>query len=1318
MLPLRLAFSAVALSGVAAPVAAQTHVIAESKLVAEDTIRNPGGFGYSLAELPNGDLVAGSYRHSRTFNGGYVFSRRDHGAMAHQQTGRLANENAGWFSSFGFVVGASGDQAAVGAPTQDVRVPGRTAPEGGMVHVYEREGAGWKQVAQIYASDFKYGDQFGSSISMDGDQMVVGSFTAIYVFERNEAGTWQEKKRIVPTTDRSTRGFGMSVSISGDVIAAGAGQYDSSNQPSGSVFLFEKNAGGAGNWGQTRVLVAPDGPADNRFGAKVDLDGDRLAVSALRADSALNPGGAVHLFEKDQGGHGNWGAVAKVTSGTGSYDWFGSALDLRGDQLLVGAALTRRAYLFDRTGAGANGWGNRQTLAPSDEGRDPQAGSRFGHAVLLGADTLFVGAYQDPSAGINNGGGAIYTFRHTRGLPVLGRVPENTTRTTGESATFSVTAGGPAALSYQWRFNGEDLAGQTAATLNLTGLRVDESGFYTVEVRNSHGAVVSPPAYLEVKDLTGSPALTIPRAGSGAITGEGYTQGFSFTPSQRVQLTDLGCIDIEPDGFTFPVEIGLWRQSTGELLAHAVLHPDGTSHLLRGAHRYVPVAPVTLVEGTRYVIGVFSTYAVEVKSGTSGLQVDPLFQVHAAMNSRDVVIKMPQDTTSSSTGRSMPNFLYSATGVAKLEVANGRGTEAPLLNGSGGEVVALPDAAIGTPGATQTLQVRNPGDAPLKLSAPLLPPGVELAGPLPAEIPAGGSASLGLRLRGTTVGVVRGEVFLASNVAHLNPFTFSVEGEVVMPVVAIDALSPAAVAEDGVSSLRFRVSRTGPVDAPLHVALATSGSAAAGEYTLTGATTSEVILPAGSSTAEWTVLPTDDRMEETDEAVLFEIQESESYVRAAGDTQARGIIRNDDHAPVTVVGPLREVVENGRLEVPQAAGVLAGATDQDDGPEALTAELVESASHGTLTLQPDGSFVYQPSTGYHGPDGFTFRASDGFNRSAVTAVNIVVVQQVDLRLEVTESADPILAGTEEAVWHRYTLSNAGPSTATGIAIAVTRDLPEGATPGVVNASQGELVGNVWQLESLPPGESAQLLLPFIVPAGVSGSADGLASSASVQAIHEPLILTGDDQAAASTTILSPASMSLLGLEVSPLLNRQTGLLTHKVTVLNENPAAVGSFQLVILGLPAGVIPQGATGTTADGNPYFLLAASPLDAGGRLELTIEYSSANRAPVHPTYRIDLLRDSPPSVPLEGERFAIDHFAVLADGSFLIEWSTVPEARYVVEYSADCATWIQAGEPLGTTANRMQWIDDGPPKTATKPGSEKTRYYRVVVLPEGAR
>ena len=71
-----------------------------------------------------------------------------------------------------------------------------------------------------------------------------------------------------------------------------------------------------------------------------------------------------------------------------------------------------------------------------------------------------------------------------------------------------------------------------------------------------------------------------------------------------------------------------------------------------------------------------------------------------------------------------------------------------------------------------------------------------------------------------------------------------------------------------------------------------------------------------------------------------------------------------------------------------APGVLAN--DEDNDGDALTAAIVTSPAHGTLSLNTDGSFVYTPSDGFYGTDSFTYQASDGQASSDVATVTVAV----------------------------------------------------------------------------------------------------------------------------------------------------------------------------------------------------------------------------------------------------------------------------------------------------------------------------------------
>jgi Zn-dependent metalloprotease len=82
--------------------------------------------------------------------------------------------------------------------------------------------------------------------------------------------------------------------------------------------------------------------------------------------------------------------------------------------------------------------------------------------------------------------------------PTITTHPQSQTVTAGANVTFTVVATGTPPLSYQWRKDGQDLAGATAASLVLNNVQTSHAGTYTVRVSNSAGAVTSNPATLTV----------------------------------------------------------------------------------------------------------------------------------------------------------------------------------------------------------------------------------------------------------------------------------------------------------------------------------------------------------------------------------------------------------------------------------------------------------------------------------------------------------------------------------------------------------------------------------------------------------------------------------------------------------------------------------------------------------------------------------------------------------------------------------------------------------------------------------------------------
>lgn len=109
-------------------------------------------------------------------------------------------------------------------------------------------------------------------------------------------------------------------------------------------------------------------------------------------------------------------------------------------------------------------------------------------------------------------------------LPIVMVQPLSRTVSTNESVFFGVLASGAGPLTYQWRFNGTDLPGETAPIIGMDYLSTNQSGSYSVVVSNAAGGVSSGVANLTVSEATKTPCLTSARGADGqfgfAILGE------------------------------------------------------------------------------------------------------------------------------------------------------------------------------------------------------------------------------------------------------------------------------------------------------------------------------------------------------------------------------------------------------------------------------------------------------------------------------------------------------------------------------------------------------------------------------------------------------------------------------------------------------------------------------------------------------------------------------------------------------------------------------------------------------------------------------
>jgi phage baseplate assembly protein gpV len=267
-------------------------------------------------------------------------------------------------NEFGVSVSINGDTMVVGAHVVDAYT--------GSVYVFTRDTAGdlasrWTQVAKLTAGDGTAGDWFGESVSINGDTMVVGAHGAdaytgyAYVFTRDTAGDltsgWTQVAKLTADDGAVEDYFGSSVSIDGNTVVVGANGDDDNESSSGSAYVFTRTTAGdlASGWTQVAKLTAGDGAVNDYFGVSASIDGDTVVIGAHGDDDDVkgDDSGSAYVFARDTADDltSNWTQVAKLTAGDGDAgDMFGYSVSIDGNAVVIGASSqitsSASAYVF------------------------------------------------------------------------------------------------------------------------------------------------------------------------------------------------------------------------------------------------------------------------------------------------------------------------------------------------------------------------------------------------------------------------------------------------------------------------------------------------------------------------------------------------------------------------------------------------------------------------------------------------------------------------------------------------------------------------------------------------------------------------------------------------------------------------------------------------------------------------------------------------------------------------------------------------------------------------------------------------------------
>ena len=302
-----------------------------------------------------------------------------------QQTLTSSDGAAG--DNFGRSVSIKGDYLIVGANSK--------AGGKGSAYIFFRTGTSWTEQKILNASDGAAGDNFGISVSIDTGTAIIGASGddaakgSAYVFIRSETDWLEQPPKLMANDGTAGDLFGESISLNSNTVIAGAGGDDSSK---GSAYIFIRNGN---TFTEQQKLTANDGIANDLFGKSVSVNFDTAIAGANGNNSAK---GAAYVFVRN----GNvWSLQQKLIASDGAAnDNFGFSTAVDGDVIIVGAdqntigsnASQGSAYIYHRIGTT---WTEIQNASAFDG----QAQDKYGSSVAVSGDKIIIGApYKDIAA--------------------------------------------------------------------------------------------------------------------------------------------------------------------------------------------------------------------------------------------------------------------------------------------------------------------------------------------------------------------------------------------------------------------------------------------------------------------------------------------------------------------------------------------------------------------------------------------------------------------------------------------------------------------------------------------------------------------------------------------------------------------------------------------------------------------------------------------------------------------------------------------------------------------------------------------------------
>ncbi len=274
--------------------------VQQAKLTASDGSEG-NEFGISVDICGDYAIVGAYFDDAVGIDAGsaYIFEKPAADWTDMTETTKLFAPNPAHGDFFGVSVSICGNKAIVGAVLSDLGA----LTDCGSACIFERINETWRPTAHLKASDASTADWFGYSVSICEDYAVVGAVGnddcggqtgSAYVFNYG-IDSWAEQAKLIPADPAAGDWFGSSVTICGDYIAVGSPSDDDMGPESGSAYIFKREGA---TWSQHNKLVASDGTVNDYFGTSVSINEDWTIVGAYADDDNGALSGSAYVFKQ------------------------------------------------------------------------------------------------------------------------------------------------------------------------------------------------------------------------------------------------------------------------------------------------------------------------------------------------------------------------------------------------------------------------------------------------------------------------------------------------------------------------------------------------------------------------------------------------------------------------------------------------------------------------------------------------------------------------------------------------------------------------------------------------------------------------------------------------------------------------------------------------------------------------------------------------------------------------------------------------------------------------------------------------------------